>query len=184
MAAKVICPVCGRADPVGKVSAIYIHALETKKADPSGGEQMPDVELAPLSKVTKAELLSLGKRLAPPASPRRMPTRTIHPDQMVLVFTLVLPFFLARIASDQPGMLLPMLGLLAVAYAAYFWKRRLLIEKFERQQTAQKASAERVTRGIERWMRLYYCFEDDAVFESGSRQSAPADMIAGYLLRE
>lgn len=184
MAGNVICPICERAEMVNKVSAIYIHALQAKKSasEKNGRALVPD--LAALRGIPDEELPALGKRLAPPASPRELPTRPVHPDLVVLVFSLVLPIFLAGIRSNQPVMFVPVVAILVLCYLFYFWKRGAAIAKFERQRAIRQASGERVKRGVERWMRLYYCAEDDAVFEAGSQASAPADLIAGYLLRE
>jgi hypothetical protein len=108
----------------------------------------------------------------------------VHPDLVVLVFSLVLPVFLAGIRASQPAMLLPMLVVLGLGYGLYFWKRAAAIAKFERQRHAYEASGARVRRGLERWMQLYYCAADDVVFEAGRPTAASADLIAGYLFRE
>jgi hypothetical protein len=131
------CPVCHQAAPVGKVSAIYVHALQAQhpKALPSGGAAEPPPAPRPafLDDLSRAEMIALGKRLAPPSTPKKMPTRPLHPDLVVVVFSAILPVFLIGIRSSQPVMLYPVAALLALGYGLYFWKRGPAIAKFERQ---------------------------------------------------
>jgi hypothetical protein len=110
--------------------------------------------------------------------------RPIHPDMVVIALSLIAPVFLYGILTSQRSMFLPVLAVLAVFYGFYFWKRKTMIARFEAQQALRQAADQRVKRGIERWMKLYYCARDDGVFEPGSNELVPADQIAGYLNRE
>jgi len=184
----VVCPICGQAGQVEKVSAIYLKGIELKL--PSQRARQQDAAGAPFAKsgtlagMPPADLRELSKRLSPPASQREAPTRPLHPDLVVLVFSLAAPIFLYGIITSQ-SMLLPLVLLvLAGFYGFYFWKRKTMVARFEAQQFARRAAMERILRGIERWMRLYYCSQDDGVFEPGSDEFIPADQISGYLLRD
>ncbi len=59
-----------------------------------------------------------------------------------------------------------------------------MIARFEGQQASRQAAEERIKRGIDRWMKLYYCARDDGVFMPGSDELIPADLMIGYLYRE
>ena len=54
----------------------------------------------------------------------------------------------------------------------------------ERDAIATESLVERAKRGIGRWMKLYYCTQDDVVFEPGAERTVPADQMGGYLLDE
>jgi hypothetical protein len=103
---------------------------------------------------------------------------------VVVAFSLITPIFLYGIFNSQRVLLLPAVGVLLVFYGLYFWQRKKLIDRFEKEQAARQAAAGRIQRGIERWMRLYYCAREDGVFEPGSRQLTPVDQMMGYLFHE
>ena len=184
MTGKVNCPACGQSDQVEKVSNIYVLGIEQRRrlsksqTQPEIGETSQNPPA--LSRNKSFPWRELSRRLAPPASGKQV-TRPIHPDLVVLTFSLTVPIFIYGIISSQPVMLLPMLLLLVLSYGLYFWKRAATVAKFERQRLAQQASADRIKRGIEIWMKLYYCAREDIVFELGKDRYAPADQMNGYL---
>ncbi len=178
MANEILCPVCGQADRVGKVSTIYLTGMGVKKPDPVQFG-LPE-HLFP----SGAAMHAVSQKMTPPSSGKRAPTRPIHPDMAVLVFSAIAPIFLYGIYTSQPGMLLPVLGLLACFYALYIWRRPVLIARFNAEQAARNSANQRIQRGIDRWMRLYYCAREDGVFEPGSTELTPLDQMMGVLLRE
>jgi hypothetical protein len=179
MPKKVNCPVCGQSDQVEKASTLYLIGIGLNQARSQEQASNPDLKRKP-----SPSQRALSRRLAPPASGKQVTMRPIHPDMVVAAFSLIAPVFLYGILTSQPGMFLPMLAILAVFYGFYFWKRKTMISRFEGQQASRQAADERVKRGIERWMKLYYCARDDGVFEPGNDELVPADQIAGYLYRE
>ncbi len=181
MTGKVICPSCGRADLVEKVSTIYIAGLEAKRKSTSTEVRSLGSSQS-LSSIPAADLTTLAHRLAPPSGEKQV-TRPVHPDIVVATFSLMALVFLRGIYSSQPSMMMPTLVFLAVAYVAYFWQRKALTAKFENQHAARQVKDESVRRGIERWMRLYYCARDDGLFEPGDNHLTPADQIAGLLFK-
>ena len=188
MKGKVICPSCGRADQVEKVSTIYMRGVELKWRSRRPGTQDKS-EASPalaglLAEFSPAELQALSRRLAPPSSGKRAPTRPLHPDLVVLVFSLIAPFFLYGIFTSQLNALPLVLLVLAAFYGFYFWKRKTMVAKFQAQQLSQRTAEERIQRGIGRWMRLYYCAREDCVFEPGGAAAVSADQIAGFLFME
>jgi len=178
-ARRVACPNCGQSEQVDKVSTIYLAGIGQSRL-PAGAEPIH----VNFQNIPPDELRRLSRRLKPPATSKRAPTRPIHPDMVVVTFSLIIPFFLYGMYESQAGILLPVLALLAVFYGLYLWKRKVIIARFERQVTTGKAAEERVRRGIERWMKLYYCLQDDGVFEVGKTELVPADQMDWYLFKE
>lgn len=179
MTKEILCPVCHQSDQVDKVSTIYMTGLARRKL--SGTAESGELQ----TKFSSFPgLVPLSRKLAPPSSGTQVPTRPIHPDMVVVAFSLITPIFLYGIFNSQRVLLLPAVGVLLVFYGLYFWQRKKLIDRFEKEQAARQAAAGRIQRGIERWMRLYYCAREDGVFEPGSRQLTPVDQMMGYLFHE
>lgn len=179
MAARKVCPACGLSDRTDKVSTLYLLAIGGDRLAQDGQPIQP---LANLGDLPAEEIRRIGRRFKPPASPRRAPTRPLHPDLVVITFSLIVPLFLYRIYQTQPSVLPVVLLLLALAYGLYFWQRRRVIARFQRQVQAGKAAEERIRAAIERWMGLYYCQRDDLVFEPGSPVTAPADDLLPFVM--
>ena len=182
------CPQCSQGDRVEKVSTIYVRGVEVKwrrgQAIKPDDVETPSKRSRLVDEMPSDELVALTRRLAPPAAKRGAPMRAIHPDHTVLALSLVAPIFLYGIFTSQPSGLLVVLPLLAGFYAFYFWQRKRLIAKFQATLEAQKAAEQRIHRGVQRWMRLYYCARDDGVFEPGAIALTPDDQLPGLLFRE
>lgn len=178
MSDKPLCPLCDQADMLEKASTIYLMGMGLKQ-----DQQAVNGASAWLADLPEDQLKQLGRRLAPPSGGQAPPTRPLHPDLVVLTFSLVIPIFLWGIWGSQPGMRLPALIVLAVFYAGYFWKRGAILQRFARQKAERQAGIDRVQHSIERWMTLYYCAREDVVFAPGG-EAIPADQMPGYLLQE
>jgi len=174
------CPDCGELDQTTKVSAIYIAGIEQSRS--SSKKNSPSV--SELKGIPPSNLAALSRRLKPPASGKQTITRPVHPDSVILIFSLVVPFFVFGIGKSQPIALVPVFILLAGFYGFYFWKRKSIIAKFDRNQADRKRTEDQVKMQLDRWMRLYYCARDDGVFEPGSKELIPADQMSGYLLKK
>jgi hypothetical protein len=183
MAKDIRCPQCEQADLVEKVSTIYLVGIGLKQqpANDDVGASPIQFKLANLS---EAELRTLARRLKPPAATKRLPSRPLHPDLIVITFSLVFPIFIYGIWTSQPPTLLPVLIFLAAVYGLYFWKRKAIVTRFENRQATERAADGRVRQGIERWMKLYYCARDDGVFIPGSRELTPSDQVMSALLQD
>jgi hypothetical protein len=169
------CPSCGQSDQVEKVSTLYLIGI--------GLNRQPDVaDAAPiqpnLADLPEGEYRRLARLFKPPASTRRLPFRSLHPDLMITTFSLVILFFLFNIYLSQPGNLLPVLILLGIGYTGYFWKRKSILLRFETSQASQRAAEQRVRQGIDRWMKLFYCARDGVVFEPGDKTPLPPEELA------
>ncbi len=179
MAKQIVCPACGQADQVEKVSTLYLLGIGLKPPL-STGEAAPAVDTTGISFASR----DLSRKLAPPATSKQAPTRPLHPDMVVLTFSLIMPVLLYGVYTSQTVLLLPLLVVLAIAYGLYFWKRISILAKYERLQAERQAKEERIQRGVGRWMKLYYCARDDGIFEPGSDELIPVDFLPGYLVSE
>jgi hypothetical protein len=182
---QITCPVCSQFDCVDKVSTIYMEGIGEKRIPLSKnpGEKNPDRARPRVTKIPVQELQRLSRKLAPPSSGKAAPTRPVHPDIVVTVFSCIAPLFLYGIWIQQRAGFVPVLILLAGVYGLYFFKRKAVIAKFEGQQTAKREAQARIERGIKTWMRLYYCARDEGVFLPGGRDLVPVDQMTGFLLQ-
>ena len=101
------------------------------------GKKNPDGAKPRVTKIPYPDLQLLSRKLAPPSSGKGMPTRPVHPDMVVAVFSGIAPFFLYGIWTQQKAVFVPVLILLAGFYGLYFYKRKTVIVKFEGQQAAK-----------------------------------------------
>ena len=181
------CPECDLSDQVDKVSKIYMIAIDRKYASRSKGKPRPTELSSGLLKIdammSSRDLYSLAKKLTPPSSGKRATFRPIHPDLVVLVFSLIAPVFLYGIASSQSAVFPWILILLIGFYIFYFLKRKTLIARYEAHLQSQRATEERIQNGIKRWMQLYYCARDEIVFNPLDSKSVQVDLMNGYLLQ-
>jgi len=181
------CPACRQADQVEKVSTIYVRGIEVKwragKTGPPNSDEASPKRSKLMDAMPANDLQALTRRLAPPAAKKEAPMRAIHPDMMVLGFSLVAPIFLYGMWTSQRPVLPVVIAILVCAYALYFWQRKAILARFQRNQASRQSAEERARRGVERWMSLYYCHRDDGVFPAHSGQLIPTDQMPGYLFR-
>jgi hypothetical protein len=174
----IVCPVCGLSAPVVKVSTLYIAGIREKR---SADQDALFPDGTPPANLTAQDLHALSRKLAPPSSGKSALTRPLHPDLIVLVFSVVAPFFLAGIVSQQAGLLLPILVLLLLSYGVYFYKRKDAIAKFLQDKQRRQDERARIERGIQVWMKLYYCFQDEGIFLPGQNEMTPVEEMLNYL---
>jgi hypothetical protein len=188
MRGAMICPICGKADQVEKVSTIYLTGIEVNRGSrnqTASRKVRPTANNHPgLAGIPALRLTTLSRRLTPPTPRREAFAQPIHPDMYVLAVSLILSVFLYGIVTRLPVALLPLLALLAGLYALYFWRRKSIIDRFKRQQVYRLVGDEMIKQAIERWMRLYYCARDDGVFEPGDDQFIPTSQMNHTLLQE
>lgn len=131
--------------------------------------------------LSATELRLLSRRLKPPSAGKGAPFRALHPDLVVLTFSLILPVFIYGIFTSQKGNLVPALILLAAFYGVYLWKRKAMVARYESQLEASRVAKRRAEQRISRWMKLYYCAREDIVFQPGTAKYVPADQMPGLL---
>ncbi len=183
-----ICPQCGQNTAVEKVSRLYVVGSEVKwrrkgrRGDPSEADRLPGEALAPaFAGLSGGQLQALGQRLAPPGGSKGAPLRLIPPDWIVAALTLIAPLFVYQVAARQPEMLWLALAALAGFYAFYAWQRKAILARFAARQQAEQAERRRAEQAVRRWMGLYYCLDDDCVFDPAGGPAAPADQLAGMI---
>jgi hypothetical protein len=174
------CPQCEQDDQVEKVSTVYLVGIGLKRERKDNDTNSSTVAFK--LDLPEIELRRLARQLAPPASTRRLPSRPLHPDLIVLTFSLVIPIFVYGIYTSQAPVLLPVLIILTILYGFYFWKRKAIVARFDARQAVQRAADERVKFAIERWMKLYYCARDNVVFIPGG-EITPVEQFKEYLYR-
>jgi hypothetical protein len=183
MSDNILCPVCDQSDLVEKVSTLYITGIglsrSTGQAYPLPEGSAPSTPGSEMIGLSTSDLRQLSRRLKPPSSGKGTPFRALHPDLVVLTFSLIIPVFLYGIFTSQTNLFLPALVLLVVFYGVYFLRRKSMIAKFDRQVEASRAATRRSEQRIGRWMKLYYCARDDVVFVPKTSLSVPADQMAG-----
>jgi hypothetical protein len=179
------CPICSQSDRVARASALYIAGLEQKygrRLQPKPGEGNLEKPASPVpdfstwEQIPAGGLVVLAAQLAPPQTSKKVPTRPIHPDMMLLAFGLVSPIFIFGILSNQPGMLVFVLPFLIGLVVFYLWQRKKLVAKHENIVASQRAENERTQRAIERWLWLRYCARDHVVFLPG-KEALPPEQI-------
>lgn len=185
MTQTIRCPACAQSDLVEKVSTLYITGIGLNRSASQDGSQPGGTATTTLDTkmlgFSASELRLLSRRLKPPYSAKRIPFRALHPDLVVLTFSLILPVFVYGIYTSQKSTFLPALVLLAGFYGVYFWKRKAMVARYESQLKANRESNQRVERSISRWMKLYYCAREDIVFQPGTGTYVPADQMPGYI---
>lgn len=198
MVDRISCPVCGQLDKTARVSTLYVLGLERKlhksgwrsrrsgKHDlaPDGGQEnaYPLPRLA--QNLATDELVILSQRLAPPSAPKPPALRVLHPDFVVLTFSLISPVFFYGIYNSQRSWLLPLALVLGLAYGLYFWQRRTLLARYDVRVAKDLTANEQIRRALERWMGLYYCGRDDVVFDPMLNLSEDADGILDFVKRD
>ncbi len=129
------------------------------------------------------KIRSLSRQLAPPSSGKSTVVRPVHPDTVLIIFSCILPVFLVGILKQQPVMFIPALLVLAVLYALYFFLRKSIVARFERDQQYQKDQHIRIEKAIKDWMKLYYCDRDGGIFMPGKDELVPPDQMIRYLMK-
>jgi hypothetical protein len=180
------CPACGQMDQVAKVSTLYLEGIRRTRLRKQAGNkfgagnalQLPAMYHA----LDTAALAQLSRRLKPPESGKTQLVRPVHPDLVVLVFSLSAPLFLKEIYTSQTSVFLPVLVILAVLYGSYFWKRKQFTAVFAEQQQARKMNEERIQSAIQSWMLLWYCPCEDIVFNPSDSSMIPVDQMIFHLL--
>jgi hypothetical protein len=181
------CPACGESQNVAKVSTLYVAGIEA--THPSRGRAAESSSL-PLEarlpewaqELSAQELGALSKRFTPPSSKKKETFRPIHPDMAVIAFSLLAPLFIYRIWTTQPEQLPLILIVLAGFYGFYLWQRRGLVERYQKLVETRKQDEIRIHKAVGSWMKLYYCSQDDVIFDPDRGDYADPERLHGYIL--
>jgi hypothetical protein len=181
-----VCPQCNFADKTYKVSLLYLEGSARLSRRERENQPVLEAALADLlpeesSQAVEDQVIKhLIRTFTPPEGEKRV-TRRIHPDGMVAVFTLVAGFLIIQIAGDQPGALPAAAIILTAALGAYLLSRKSVVGKYEDTKREEVENFERIEKEVNRWMRLYFCSRDQAVFYPGENDFAPAEQTRSFL---
>jgi hypothetical protein len=182
------CPSCGTRDRVVKLSRIYFDAL-SMIAHP--GQDLPE-SLSLLQGAKARKPGGIGRlryyhelvKMTGPPSGRRKASQILHPDAVVFVFAAISGLLLLEMFRTGPKGLLFAAVVLALALAAYFLERPVILRRYRGAREVKEGEALAVRAAVEKWMKLYYCGGDGTVFDPESGRTYPADGLAGALLQE
>lgn len=177
----IVCPKCGRADAVRKVSAIVAEGMRTSETAGLGlGLGHHSLELMPFVG-TSTSRSALAVRLAPPAKPgkplgyRWTAAFMVGRLAMVLFVGVLLvatalvslPLLSEMYSQNRTLLLIPIAAIVLFVASAAWWLIRSIIHDTHSTRFARGSYNDRMQawrRAIDRWSNLYYCARDDGVF--------------------
>jgi hypothetical protein len=180
------CPKCGQADKTYKVSLLYLesaarlsHLQEGKQ--PELDELLFDMASENISQVAQNQLVSRFAQSFSPPPGEKQNTRRIHPDTMIIFFALFSLLLVFQIAISQPTQLPAILILLASSLLAYLLTRKRLLKRFEDRIRLEQEANSRIENAVTRWMHLYFCSRDKAVFNPEQNLYVPLEQMSDLL---
>jgi hypothetical protein len=181
------CPHCKQSDKTYKVSFLYVES--TARLNHRQVENQPELDglLADLldgSGGPRAQtqfLTRLAQALTPPQGEARRAARRVHPDAMVIFFTLLSSLIVYKVATTQAGQLPIILALLAGGILAYLLARKQVVRRYEEKARQEHAAQARLENAVSRWMHLYFCSRDRGVFLPEQNQLVPLERMSDLL---
>lgn len=175
---KPLCPECQSADPVVKLSQVYIAGITDQK---SRSEE--DVRLlerifgkAPAPAALRKDLLPFS----PPSGGSKL-TRPSNPDIVMVALSAIMVVFLYNIYVSQTGLFPVVLALAAAIVIGFVFMRPRLWLRYQAEQENLRITQDSVKEYVERWMQVYYCADDDCVFDPKREGSVPLDQVNFFL---
>jgi len=165
-----VCPNCGQADKTYKVSLLYLESAARFNHRDEGNQPELDELLIDLrseisSQAAQNQLLSqILQSFSPPPGEKHI-TRRIHPDTMVIFFSLLALLLLYKIAVSQPAQLPIILILLVGSILAYLLGRKAVVRRYENHVRQEQEENARLETAVTRWTHLYFCSRDKGVFD-------------------
>ena len=184
----VVCPQCNNSKQVYKVSEIYLSGLESIKSSKPLKDNTFDLVFGQPSQklgrsfVDQTTKRTLVTKFAPPSSSKQRISRNVHPDFIMFATLLLSLFMLYQIFTQQRSFFLPALLLILGLGAAYLLTRKNISAKFMNKQKKEAKETNQIKEAIERWIKLYYCAADFAVFDQKHRISVPLQEMNSYLI--
>lgn len=183
-----VCPKCNNSDEVYKVSVIYLSGIESIKSSTPLKENTFDLIFGHPSQqigrrfIDQAAKRSLVSKFAPPSSEKQRISRSIHPDYVMFATLLLGLFMLYQIFIQQRSVFLPALLVILGVTAFYLLGRKKINARYMEKQRAKTKETRKIEEGIERWMNLYYCAADFAIFDRERRVCVPLQEMNNYLM--
>lgn len=195
---QVICPKCGRADAVRKVSNLVAEGTRTGEIVGIGlGIGDRSIEVTPFVGSSTSRSLLAGK-LLPPAQPVKPPGYGW--TTALIVFRLGLALFIALLLigvtllsfpllintySQNRTLLLIPVAILTLYSGVATW---LLVRSgindvrsAHEDRNSHEARLQAWQRATERWKELYYCMRDDGVFIPKKQVLIPVQQLRKFL---
>jgi len=195
---KLVCPKCGRADAVRKVTSIIddgtTHTESNRLGMSIGGDEI-EFYSGLGSSVARTGLVSALAAPKKPSQPSRVGWSAIVPGFRLNCAGSVLGLIMLSAVCSFPvfyptyreNPLLIFFPGVIFAAAAVILMRWVWLSNRRETQTLREAEA-RYSREIEQWKRalvqweqLYYCYRDDGVFLHGQAVLVPTDQMKQYL---
>jgi hypothetical protein len=182
------CASCGERDRIAKLSRIYFDAL-SMIAHPA--QTLPQsLSLLQGRKGQKPRGIGRSRyyhdvvRMVAPPSGARKVVRLLHPDAVVFGFAAISGLVLFQMFRSRLLELIPAVGVLALALAAYLLGRRFVIRRYRRERDREAGEGQRIRSAVEQWMKLYYCGKEGTAFDPGSGRTYPLAGLAQRLLND
>lgn len=183
-----VCPQCNKSEEVYKVSVIYLTGLESiKSSTPLKDNTFDHIFGHPSQQfgrrfIDQAAKRNLVSKFAPPSSKKQRISRSIHPDFVMFATLLLGLFMLYQIFNQQRGAFLPALLIILGVTAFYLLSRNKINARFIEKQKNKSREAGQIKEAIERWMKLYYCASDFAIFDKEHLVCVPLQDMNYYLM--
>jgi len=183
-----VCPQCNSSDEVYKVSLIYLSGLESIKSSTSPKDNTFDLIFGHPSQqigrrfIDQAAKRNLVSKFAPPSSKEQRISRSIHPDFVMFATLLLGLFMLYQIFNQQRGAFLPALLVILGVTTFYLLSRKKINARYMEKQKNKSREARQIREAIERWMNLYYCATDFAIFDRDHLVCVPLQEMNYYLM--
>jgi hypothetical protein len=183
-----VCPHCGQADKTYKISLLYLestarlHHHETEN-QPELDSLLADFHAERGGQDVQNQLLNqFTHSFAPPMDEKSMVvkrgSRRIHPDSMVIFFSLLALLIVFQIATTQPVQLPAIVILVAGSLLAYILARKTIVKRYEANVRKEQEESARAEIAMTRWMNLYFCSRDKGVFDPDQNRFAPLEQIS------
>ena len=174
-----VCPLCQSAEPVVKVSQVYIAGI-TKPAERSEQDRLSLLAVFNKPVNSSADIREAARLFGPPAGRSQM-ARPVHPDLYLAVLAMAAVVFLINSFAVQRSLFWGILGVAVGFGLVYFFTRRKVVAKFRQVQAATAQENLAVDRAMGVWMKLYYCAEDGCVFDPEDGEAVQLEEMPRYL---
>lgn len=170
-----VCPQCGSTQRTYKVSVLYLELISRLQRHETNHQPELDAflkELYPqmdIRAIPAATLHSYLRYFSPPTGKSQV-IRRVHPDGLIAFFSLLLVYILYQMFLAQSPELPFVIGLFIVSLTGYGIFRKKVLQKYTLGIQEEQDERIQVEKEIQRWMRLYYCGQDQVVFDSGEHR--------------
>ena len=196
---RIVCPKCGRADAIRKVSSIVLAGTTQSETFGYGAARIDGETHFIDTRGYATTSTGLANRLAPPPRPAKpwslgcvgvLLFGRIGVTLGVLAFVSVVSFCTLPLLYDsvyresRALILLPILVFVGAAVRLLWWIGRSVVREgrtVRNRQSSYPYEVEQWERAMDRWRELYYCSRDDGVFLPQRTNLVPATNMKALL---